>query len=190
MVGHPSQGSGSSCSDPVSSAWLGEVMDFSSSVTSNMDTLNRLYFSMRGTRHLHRSWMVPQSTPRGAPDHMAHCWRAWTSPMVLSHLTTWMSLGPWILVGESGKKSSLLKPVRLGGMLHQLCFSFWTAHILKAAACFLTSSWTWGILRDPVLLWWRDLHSRHQLGSSFSSSRYTWTQSVVCNVKLMYPFDR
>ena len=67
---------------------------------------------------------------------MTHHWRIWASPMVLSHLTTQMFLGPWILVGESGRKSPLLKLARLGRALHQTHFSFWAAGSLKAATCF------------------------------------------------------
>ena len=105
VVGYSSQVSGSSSWDLVSSAGLGEVM-VSSSVTSNMDTLKRSAFSMRGARDLCKSWTVPQGTFRGASNHTAQCWRAQASPTVLSHLTTWMSLEPWILVGESGRKIS------------------------------------------------------------------------------------
>ena len=89
-VGHTSQDFGSSYVDPISSAWLGEVM-VSSYMTSNTDTPNRSSPSMRGTTHLCRSWMVWQSTPGGATDHMAHCWRAQASPTVSSCLSTWMS---------------------------------------------------------------------------------------------------
>ena len=74
---------------------LGRIVLSSSS--SNMDTLNRLSFSMRGTRYLPRSWMVPMSTPKEAPNHMAHCCRAQASLMILSCLTTQMSLGPYVL---------------------------------------------------------------------------------------------
>ena len=81
VVGCSSQGSGSSSGDLASSAGLGEVVA-SSSMTSNMEALKRSSFSKRGTRHLQRSWMVPQSIPGGVPDCMVHCWRARASATV------------------------------------------------------------------------------------------------------------
>ena len=76
VVGHCSWGSDSSSRNPVSSAGLGKVIVSSSSMTSNMERLNRLPLPMRGTRHLCRSWPVPQSIPGGTPDCTTHCWKA------------------------------------------------------------------------------------------------------------------
>ena len=141
----------------------------SSFVTANMEEFNRSLPFRRGTRHLKRSWTVPQSLPRGAPNHTVHHRRAQASPTVSSCLTTQMSQGPWILVGNSGRKSPWLKLARLGWVLHQLFFSFWAAGGLKAAACFLTSF-------GP--LWWADLSSHHQLSCLSLSSMYAQTQSL------------
>ena len=118
-----------------------------------MEALNRSSLSMRGTSDLHKwqvSWMVLQGIPGGAPDSTVHCWRTQASATVSSHLTTWMSLGPWILVGNGGRKSPCLKPTRLGGALHQTLFSSWAVGSLKATACFLASHCTWQSLRGPV----------------------------------------
>ena len=177
-VGHSSWGSGSSSGDLVSSTGLGEVI-VSSSTTSNMDRLNRSPLSMRGTRQLCRSWMAWQSTPGGVPDCMAHCWRALAKATMSLHLTTWMYLGPWIPVGNKGRKSPHLKPVRLGGAFHKPYFSFLASGNWKAAACLLSSFCILASLRGLVLLWYRDQRSHHQLGSTFLCSKYALTQTLV-----------
>ena len=135
-----------------------------------MEASNRSSLSTRGTRHLQRSQTALQSMPGGAPDILAHQWRDKTSATIWSLLTTQMSLRPWILVGNEGRKSSHLKLIRLGGVLHQAAFSFRATGSLKPTACFLPNSCTWALLRCLVPLRWRDWNSSHQLGSSSLSA--------------------
>ena len=107
-------------SNTASSVGIGEATN-SSSTTSGMEASTRSSLSISGSRHLQRSWMVPQSMPGGAPNSSAHHWMAGpVQPSGLS-FTTWMSLGSWGLGGE-GRKSWHPKPTRLGRAFHQLDF--------------------------------------------------------------------
>ena len=122
--------------DPASSAGFREFAGSSSSAASSMETLNS-HPSQRKMWDTCRSPGWCGSIARGAIDSTGHNWRAWTSATILSYITTWMSLGPWSLVGDGGRKSPHLNLARLGEALHQPPFSFWAAGSLKAAACFL-----------------------------------------------------
>ena len=124
VAAHSFQGSGSSPGFPASCAGFEEVTG-SSSITSNMEASVRSSFSMRGMRHLQRSWTVLQSIPGGTPDCMVHHWRAQASATVLSLHTMQMSLGPCILGDDEGRKSGHPKPARLRGAVHQASFSSW-----------------------------------------------------------------
>ena len=80
-VGHPFWGSFFTW-DSASPTGLGEVMA-SSSMTSNMEALNRSSLLKRGARHLQRSWTAPQSIP-GEPL-IIQCTAGGPRPVPLFH---------------------------------------------------------------------------------------------------------
>ena len=104
MTGHSSQGSGSLTRDPASSAGLGKVVT-SSSATSNKEALNR-YHSLGEVQDTcedsgwcHRVSLVEPPIvwyTAGGPRPV---------PLLCHASTTQLSLGPQILVGDSGRKS-------------------------------------------------------------------------------------
>ena len=160
VVGSSSQLSGFFSSDEALSVRTGGVKG-SFSATFNMVISNRLPLLNRGTRHLWSPWTALQSITGGIPDCMAHCWRAWASTTISSHLTIWMSQGPWNSIGGRRKSFHLNTP-RQGGVLHQLLFSSWARGSLKATAYLLDKSWTWVLLRGSVPWQWIDWNFHHQ----------------------------
>ena len=116
-VVHSSWGYGSPPSNMASSAGFGEARG-SSSTTSSMEASTRSSLLICGSRHLWRSWIMPQSMPgetltvwhtAGGPGPVP--------PSGLS-LPTGCSWGPGIWEVR-GRKSWHPKLIRLGGAFHQ-----------------------------------------------------------------------
>ena len=123
---------------------------------SSIEMSSKLPSSRRGTRHLQSSCTAWHSIPRGIPDCMAHCWRAWVSATISFCHVTWMS---WQPSNGGGRKSPHLNTPRL-------CFSTWAMGSLKAVACLLARDLTWVSLRGLAPWWWRTQNS-HQLSGIF-----------------------
>ena len=131
---------------------------------------------VKGIFRLKASSEIPDCTAEY--DCSAHCCKALISPTIWYLLTTWMSLGPWGLRSEWGRKSWCPKTARLGEVFQQPDFSLCAVGSLNSKACFLASFCTWASLSGPEYLWWRDQNSSHQLGSSSLSARHVRTQSL------------
>ena len=106
-------------------------------------------------RHLHRSWTVPQSTPGELPPYgtllegsgQFHSFVPSHDTDVPRALDPSRQVREKISPSQAGEAQWGAPPAVL---------PFWNVGSLKAAFCFLTSSWTWESRRDPVTLWWRD----------------------------------
>ena len=95
-------GSRSTLSSRASSVRVREAKgSFPTDSSKEVSQMSSSSSCMRGTRHLHRSWTVPDIVG-GAPDHSAQCCRALASAKVCSFLPGTLKLALWYKVLPPG----------------------------------------------------------------------------------------